>query len=127
MKTSITDNDLIVQVDFTKCYKYYQQDAIQSAYFENQCFSIFTACCYFSVDGKINESNVMHCKYYENCTYGVMEWGLSSGSGFFGFFELLKGIVLPNNLLTWFYIECHHGKGYIDGTVCILFFYLAYT
>ena len=85
MKTSITDNDLIVQVDFTKCYKYYQQDAIQSAYFENQCFSIFTACCYFSVDGKINESDVMHSKYYEN----LYVWSDGMGAQFrFRFFFL---------------------------------------
>ena len=83
MKASITDNDLIVQVDFAKCYKYYQQDAKQSAYFENQCLSIFTACCYFSVDGKINESNVMHCKYYEN----LYVWSDGMGAQFrFRFF-----------------------------------------
>ena len=59
MKASLTDNDLMVQVDFAESYKNDQQDAIQSAYFGNQCFSIFTACCYFNVDGKIKNSNVI--------------------------------------------------------------------
>ena len=36
----------MLHVDFAENYKNDQQDAIQSAYFRNQCFSIFTACCY---------------------------------------------------------------------------------
>ena len=31
--------------DFAESYKNYQQDAIRSLYFGNQCFSIFTTCC----------------------------------------------------------------------------------
>ena len=51
MKDSFKDDDFMVQVDFTESYKNEQQDVIQSAYFENQCFSIFTACCYSKVSG----------------------------------------------------------------------------
>ena len=80
-----------------------------------------------ALTGKLMKVMLCTVNIMKICTYGVMEWGLSSGSGFFVFFELLMGIVLPNNFLTWFYIECHHGKSHIDGTVCILFFYLAYT
>ena len=32
--------------DFAESYENDQQDVIQSAYFENQCFSIFTVYCY---------------------------------------------------------------------------------
>ena len=32
--------------DFAEIYKNHQRDAIQKAYFRNQCFRIFTACCY---------------------------------------------------------------------------------
>ena len=32
--------------DFAEIYKNHQRDAIQKAYFGNQCFRIFTACCY---------------------------------------------------------------------------------
>ena len=45
MKALLTDNNyLMVQVEFAESYKNDQQDAIQSAYFGNQCFSIFTVC-----------------------------------------------------------------------------------
>ena len=53
MKDSFKDNDLMVQVDFTESCKNEQQDVILSAYFGNQCFSIFTACCCSKVSGKI--------------------------------------------------------------------------
>ena len=46
MKDSFKDDDLMVQVDFAESYKNEQQSFIQRAYFGNQCFSIFTACCY---------------------------------------------------------------------------------
>ena len=96
---------------FLESYKNNQQDAIQSAYFGNQCFSIgfsisFTACCYFNVDRKIRNSNVIlvtersdhktaasmncleqvvakieskHGKCYEICTCGEMKRGFNSG------------------------------------------------
>ena len=32
--------------DFAEIFKNHQQDAIQKAYFGNQCFRIFTECCY---------------------------------------------------------------------------------
>ena len=35
----------MLHVDFVESYKNDQQDAIQSAYFGNQCFRIFKACC----------------------------------------------------------------------------------
>ena len=101
--------------------------AIQSAYCGNQCFSIFTACCYFNVDGKIKNSNVIvvtersdhdraasmscfkkvvskieskHGKCYENSRF---------------VFKLLAGTVLPNKSLMWFYNDRHHEKAPING------------
>ena len=59
MKDSLKDDDLMVQVDFAESYRNEQQDAIQRAYFGNQCFSIFTACCYSKVTGKIKNDNVV--------------------------------------------------------------------
>ena len=35
---------LMLHVDFAESYKNDQQEAIQSAYFGNRCFRIFTAC-----------------------------------------------------------------------------------
>ena len=58
MKDSVNDDDLLVQVDLIESYKNEQQDAILSAYFGNQCFSIFTACCYSKVSGKIKNDNL---------------------------------------------------------------------
>ena len=42
IKSSLTTEDLVVHVDFAESYRNDQQDAIQSAYFGNQSFSIFT-------------------------------------------------------------------------------------
>ena len=41
---SLSENDFMLHVDFAESYKNDQQDAIQSVYFGNQCFRIFTAC-----------------------------------------------------------------------------------
>ena len=40
-------NYLLVNVDFTESYTNDQQNEIQSAYFGNQSFLLFTSCCYF--------------------------------------------------------------------------------
>ena len=58
MKTLLSPKDLMIQIDFAESYKNEQQDVIQSAYFGNQCFSIFTGCCYFNVQGNIKNDNV---------------------------------------------------------------------
>ena len=46
MKASLSESDLMLHVNFGESYKNDQQDATQSAYFGNQYFRIFTACCY---------------------------------------------------------------------------------
>ena len=46
IKASLSENDLMLHEDFAESYKNNQQDAIQNAYFGNQRFRIFTACCY---------------------------------------------------------------------------------
>ena len=43
--------------DFAKSYKNDQQDAIQSAHFRNQCFSIFKACSYAKSPNNNNVKN----------------------------------------------------------------------
>ena len=140
MKASLADNDLMVQVDFVESYKNDQQDPIQSACFGNQCFSIFMACCYFNIDGKIKNSNVImvtersdhdrvalmsclekvvgkienkHGKCYEN----LYLWSDGMGAQFRSHFvfKLLAGTVLPSKSLMSFYNERHHGKSLMDG------------
>ena len=59
MKTSLSSNNLMIQVDFAESYSNEQQDVIQSAYFGNQCFSIFTGSCYLNVQRNIKNDNVI--------------------------------------------------------------------
>ena len=141
MKASLADNDLMVQVDFAESYKNDQQDPIQSAYFGNQCFTIFMACCYFNIDDKIKNSNVIvvtersdhdrvalmsclekvggkieskHGKCYENLYLWSDGMGAQFRSRFV--FKLLAGTVLPSKSLMSFYNERHHGKSLMDGS-----------
>ena len=46
-KAELSDGDLLVHVDFDESYRNDQQNKIQSAYFGNQSFLLFTSSCYF--------------------------------------------------------------------------------
>ena len=46
VKESLDHGQILVHVDYAESYKNSQQNEIQSAYFGNSIFSIFTACCY---------------------------------------------------------------------------------
>ena len=46
-KAELSNSDLLVRVDFAESYKNDQQNEIQSDYFGNQKFLLFTSCCYF--------------------------------------------------------------------------------
>ena len=46
VKESLDHRQIIVHVDYTESYKNSQQNEIQSAYFGNSTFNIFTACCH---------------------------------------------------------------------------------
>ena len=46
-KAELSDDDLLVHVDFTESYRNDKQNEIKRAYFENQRFLLFTSCCYF--------------------------------------------------------------------------------
>ena len=58
-KAKFSDGDLLVHVNFTESYRNHQQNEIQSAYFGNQSFSLFTSCCYFKGATSENKSVVM--------------------------------------------------------------------
>ena len=140
MKASLGPNDLMVQVDFAESYKNDQQDAIQSAYFGNQYFSIFTACCYVNVEGVIKNQNVailtersehdrvasMSClqkvveeielkngKSYENLYVWSDEMGAHFRSRFV--FQILACAIFQEKHLVWCYNERHHREGPMDG------------
>ena len=117
-----------------------QPDAIQSAYFGNQCFSIIRACCYFHVQGKIKNDNVIvltersdhdrvpsmsclqnvvheteskHGKCYENLHVWSDGMGAQLRSWFV--FQILASTILPNKSLMWLYNKLRHEKSPMDG------------
>ena len=46
IKESLDHCEILVHVDYAESYKNVHQNEIQSAYFGNSIFNIFTACCY---------------------------------------------------------------------------------
>ena len=52
-KVTLTDDDLLVNVDFAESYRSDQESPIQIPYFGNQNFSLFTSCCYYKSSGNI--------------------------------------------------------------------------
>ena len=126
MKALLTDNDL--END--------QEDATQSAFFGNLCFSIFTTCYCFNVGGKIRNTNVMVVTEKSDhdrvalmsclekilaeiqskggkCCKNLYMWSDGMGAQFRSrfVFKLLAGTVLSSKSLMWFHDECHHGIG----------------
>ena len=74
----------MLHVDFAESYKNDQQDAVQSAYFGNQCFRIFTAYCYaksLKVTSMSCLQKVVHkIKHMDEKTYKNF-YGWSDGMG----------------------------------------------
>ena len=118
-----------------------QQDAYKVHIFGNQCFSIFTACCYTKLPNnkKVRNDNFivvtknsdhdtvafmsslqkvvlkiehMHEKTYENVY--VRNDGMRSQFRYRNVFKLLASTALPGKTLSWHYNERHHAKGPID-------------
>ena len=50
--------EVLIQVDYSENYTNKDQSQVQSAYFGQKPFSIFTVCCYPKVDGVILNENV---------------------------------------------------------------------
>ena len=53
IKEDLKNTDVLLHVDFSESYKNANQDEIQSAYFGQSSFSIFTARAYTCTDGEI--------------------------------------------------------------------------
>ena len=47
MKENLESFEMLIHVDYSENYKSSQQNEIQSAYFGNHSFSLFTACAYY--------------------------------------------------------------------------------
>jgi len=59
IKDSLDHGQILVHVDFAESYKNSQQNEIQSAYFGNSTFSIFTAFCYTKYDGELKKDSIV--------------------------------------------------------------------
>ena len=130
MKASLTEKNIILHVDFAESYRNDQQDVIQSAYFLNQSFSIFTVCCYTKPVGSddLQSDNIVvvtessdhnrltsitclqkvlgkiaeqYEKVYNNAF--VSNDGMSAQFRSRFIFRLLAGTVMPEKSLSWFY------------------------
>ena len=129
-----------IHVDFAESHKNDQQNEIQSAYFENQSFSLFTSCCYFKgVTSEIrNKSAVVvteNSDYnritsksclnkvidtveteYDTSFTNVIFWSNGMDTQFRSrfIFQILARTMFLNKSLCWFYNERHHGKVPMD-------------
>ena len=60
VKENLDHGEVLVHVDYAESYKNSQQNEMQSAYFGNSVFSIFTACCYSrSPDGSLKKDSIV--------------------------------------------------------------------
>ena len=129
-----------IHFDFAESYRNDQQNEIQSAYFGNQSFSLFTSCCYIKgVTNEIRNNSVvvvtensdhnritsMRClkkmidiletecgKAFTNVVLWSDGMGTQYGSKFIS--QLLAGKRFLNKSLCWFYNEGHHSKVPMD-------------
>ena len=132
--------EVLIQVDYSENYTNKDQSQVQSAYFGQKPFSIFTVCCYPKVDGVILNENVtatsetndhsrniaMSCskkvlsdvreKYRLEESLILRFWsdGCSGQSCSRFFFKSLLRFELEQTIF-WYYNEHHHGKGPMDG------------
>ena len=131
---------MLVHVDFAESYRNDQQNEIQSAYFGNQSFSLFTSCCYFKgVTSEIrNKSAVAETENSDHNRIPIMSclkkvidtvetecsksftnvvlWSDGMGTQFRSrfIFHQSAGRMFLNKSLCWFYNEGHHGKVPMD-------------
>ena len=141
LKLNLKPNeDILIQENYSKNYFNKNQGQIQSAYFGQRSFFIFTACCYVNIDGSIiNEKfTVMSEAKDHSRSAAVSCWmrGLSCiqekydlaeslrihiwSDGCTGQFRsrfvffLLSWFVLEHTIF-WYYNERHYGTGSMDG------------
>ena len=60
IREDLKNTDVLIHVEFCDSYKNANQDDIQSAYFGQSSFSIFTACAYTCTNGKIRTILISH-------------------------------------------------------------------
>ena len=140
-KDSLSDEDLLIHVDFAENYRNDQQDEIQSAYFGHQSFSLFTSCCYYKgTDNTLQQKSIVIVT--ENSDHNrvtsmsslkrvvetmenevgqtftrLIVWsdGMSAQFRSRFAFELSAGMLFPDKSMSWFYNERNHEKGPMNG------------
>ena len=142
IKENLKQSDLLIQVNYSQNYDSKHQNEVQSAYFGQNSFSIFTACCYFQDETNslakqaitvTSESSDQCRKASISCLLKIINfmrethshlplklnviiWSDACASQFHSrfVFKLLSTFESSINL-SWFYNERHHGKGTMDG------------
>ena len=132
-KTDLTQGEAILHVDYSESYKNRQQDEIQSAYFGQSTFSLFTACVYHLDDSGslikrpitvVSESSdhsriaALTCidfviKEVEKhiALTKVILWSDGCAAQFRSRFVFkLISTYRPDLLIDWHYNEAHHGR-----------------
>ena len=136
MKENIEPGTAIIHVDYSESYRNKQQDEIQSAYFGQTSFSIFTACVYHKANNGadtvvkrpmtiISESSDHSRIASMSCIHMIIEeiektmdlskvivWSDGCGAQFRSrfVFKFLSSY-RTDLIIEWNYNEAHHGKG----------------
>ena len=137
-KTNLKPREVLIHVDYSESYGNAQQDEIQSAYFGQQSFSIFTSCSYYRDQEElkkfpmavISESNDHSRIAAFSCVTSIFKelkklvgpidrvimWSDGCASQFRSKFVFALLTSFENEIdLEWHYNEAHHGKGPMDG------------
>ena len=137
-KAELKEGEALVHVDYSESYKNKQQNEIQSAYFGQSSFSLFTACVYYRDENGeftklpicvISESNDHSRAAALTCVDLVVKevekhialskiilWSDGCASQFRSRFVFkLLAHYRPDLEMSWFYNGAHHGKGPMDG------------
>ena len=133
-------NSAIIQVDFAENYVNTQRNAIQTAYFGQENFTLYTACVWYDLEGEVkvasfcivsdsmdhsrvaafnfNSILIDQCKKMVPGIRVVYFWSDGCAAQFKSkyCFAQLTSLANDNHVsLTWSYFESHHGKGPVDG------------
>ena len=141
LKANIKVNEVLIHLDYSENYKSQDQNEIQSAYFGQASFSLFTACPYYrcsktndiktmptaitsEVSGKSQMASITCVKKVINHVLSkivnkidmvyIVSDGCASQFRSKFVFKLLT-LIHPEIGLEWHYNKFHHGKGPMDG------------
>ena len=142
LKEKLDTNELLLHIDYSENYKSKQQNAIQSAYFGNTSFSLFTACAYYrditdkhelktvplTITSELNDKSrdsSISCvdtaiKYVRDTIPNAVQRIHLFSDGCAAQFRSRYVFALATQIQTdieliWHYSEAHHGKGPVDG------------